>query len=223
MILPLLSAASCWVRLPDQEGGLMARRRGWVRVKEVSVKTIFVLAVLAALWLSMPASSEAQVGDDLYVQTEGQSGTLKAPRLFDQCEVVDGNMECTVTLQRNMPIAEYRLLACEPEGENCILLKTIPGENSCYGLPRGEVKDCTWGSGLTYTLVATIGIDRSIDAEYSHVLQETYLGTDAEGNPRYGNVGKQRGMAILDRECKRIMREMARTGDYGPVPECAVN
>lgn len=191
------------------------------------MKGIFVLAALAAaLWLSMPSGSGAVSGvdtSDFYYSFQSQGETWHQPHLFDECEAVDvfgiKVMVCTAEVNVNMPPQAWRLLSCEAEGENCTVLKTFGGEESCHLLIKhggryAATEDCVWGTGHIYTLVAPVDVTGDVDLAYTHEPQISYL-----GRGQYGPVGGDQTTVIIDEDCRETVK-VWRQDKVGPAPEC---
>jgi len=193
------------------------------------VKGIFALAALAAavLWLSMPSGSGAVSGidaSDLRYSVQSQGETWGQPHEFDLCVSVGTGLLCKKIIRQNMPPQAYRLLECEAEGENCTVLKTFDGEESCHLLIKhggrdAATEDCVWGTGHIYTLIALVGIVGDVDLAYTHEPQEWYLGTK-DGIPQFGPVGGDQTLVIIDEDCRETVKAWPEGGKIGPAPEC---
>ena len=186
------------------------------------MKGLFVLAALAAavLWLSMPSGSSAVSGvdtSDFYYSFQSQGETWKQPRLFPSCVGFGSGVLCKAVVRVNMPPQAYRLLQCEPEGENCTVLKTFDGEESCHLLIKhggryAVTPECVWGAGHIYTLVALVGVIGDVDLTYTH---------EPQINPDTGKPWpRQQSTVIIDEDCRETVGKWREGGKVGPAPEC---
>lgn len=154
----------------------------------------------------------------LTVRVKSPGGSDGSPSGFspDICFVNDmGEIECLFTLRRDAPPEGYLLYLYDR------YFQYVEGDEWCnlqikHGGRNAVTPGCVWGTGHVYTLSVKISMGGTVDADYTHERQEWYLG-DGEFGPTEGD----QGILGLNKECLRKMREMARTGDYGPVPECA--
>lgn len=138
----------------------------------------------------------------------------------------DGDALCSATRYFRSPPKEFLIYWCEGHTDDwgrkdkqagCVLFKRVPGDEWCNSQIRRGGRDattpgCVWGVDHDYTLVVTLNAVGGVEVGYT---SERIL------NPDTGKgYGRQTGGRI-DSECRRKLREMERTGDYGPVPECA--
>ena len=205
------------------------------------MKGIFVLAALAAVLVGLAIGStvhadrlateapiegiDNQASHNLFYKVEGVGYTLSTLKLVDECSVADdGKVYCTAVLTRDKPPVAVRFYWCEdgdPEGD-CTYFERVEGDQWCnyvinrLGVPRSEVKEtgCVWGIGHIYVFTIRLNAGGQVeDIDYTHERQI---------NPDTGKPWPYTRIWVnLDRECLRKMREMARTGEYGPVEECA--